>query len=59
MIRAALFASLLMGCVDITFRVPCSASLVRYDTLALDTTGIRQDTVAVFRADSLGCPREP
>ena len=43
---------LLTGCVDlnITFRVPCTASLVR-DTSALS------DTLAVWKADSLGCPR--
>lgn len=42
-------ALLAAACMDITVRVPCSATVLRTDT---STT----DTLAVFYADSLACP---
>lgn len=43
------------ACLDLTVTVemPCTISLVQYDT----TSG--QDTLAVVRADSFPCPRSP
>lgn len=58
MTRAALLGLILTGCVNLTatLEVPCSAVLMRPDSLKADST--RQDTVVVFRADSLPCPRQ-
>lgn len=50
--RVALLVLLLSGCLDVTVtvKVPCRATVIKRDTT-------RTDTVLVFTADSLPCPK--
>ena len=50
-LRALLVGLLFVSCVDltVTIKVPCTATLVRGDSLS--------DTLSHFTADSIGCPK--
>jgi hypothetical protein len=55
-----LLGSLLaVACIEITatVEVPCQMVLLVRDTTSRDSTGRRQDTVAVLVADTVSCPK--